>query len=350
MRFPWTRSTENYQDSSYTDGLVAALIRQVRGSTSKTLVSESGALESASGLVGRSFAAAGVTGDAMYTRALNPSIMELIGRAVVRRGEIVLYLDTSHDGLSLIPVSTHSVDGNFHPSSWSYDLSLPGPGQLTSVAPVQADGVLHFRMNCDPETPWRGRSPLTVARAVADLLSSVSNYLIEESNAPRGQFLATPVDGADETISELKADIKTAAGAVLMVESMTNDFDQGGRSAGEWKTQHFGPSLGAGTVETARMARSEALGALGLNESLFSAADSAALRESWRLALFSVIAPMGEIVQSELRAKLDPSVTLSWTELRASDLAGRARAFQSLVNGGMALDEATQVAGIMVTE
>ena len=98
------------------------------------------------------------------------------------------------------------------------------------------------------------------------------------------------------------------------------------------------------------MARSQALGALGLNEALFSGADSAALRESWRLALFSLIAPLGSLVESELRAKLDPSITLSWKELRASDLAGRARAFQSLVKGGKTVDEATQIAGLMVDD
>ena len=293
--------------------------------------------------------ACGVTGASMYANALTPQIMELIGRALVRRGDAIFYLDTS-DGLSLIPAQTHSIDGGYMPDSWVYDLTLAGPGQFTSIHPVEAAGVLHFRTNCDVESPWRGHAPLWIARAVADLLSASSNYLIEESGAPRGSFMPTPADGDDSTISELKADVKTAAGAMLFVESMQNDWDQGGKSAGDWKTQHFGPSVGTGMVEAAQIARSEAMAALGINEALFSAADSAALRESWRLALFSVIAPLGELVQSELRAKLDPSVTLSWTELRASDLAGRARAFQSLVNGGMDLAKASEIAGIMVTE
>ena len=76
----------------------------------------------------------------------------------------------------------------------------------------------------------------------------------------------------------------------------------------------------------------------------------AALREAWRLALFSLIAPLGHLVESELQIKIDPSISLSWVELRASDLAGRARAFQSLVNGGKTVDEATQIAGLMVEE
>ena len=74
------------------------------------------------------------------------------------------------------------------------------------------------------------------------------------------------------------------------------------------------------------------------------------MREAWRLALFSVLAPLGRLVESELQQKLDDQVSLSWQELRASDLSGRARAFQSMVGGGMAIAEAVAVAGLMVQE
>ena len=86
MKLPWTKSpTENYQDSSYTDALIAALTRQVRGRTAgAALTSETGALESAAGLVGRAFMACEVVWRCrMYTRALTPQVMELIGRALL---------------------------------------------------------------------------------------------------------------------------------------------------------------------------------------------------------------------------------------------------------------------------
>ena len=55
-------------------------------------------------------------------------------------------------------------------------------------------------------------------------------------------------------------------------------------------------------------------------------------------------------MESELQEKLEDTVTLSWQELRASDLSGRARAFQSMVGGGMAVDQAVAVAGLMVED
>ena len=59
---------------------------------------------------------------------------------------------------------------------------------------------------------------------------------------------------------------------------------------------------------------------------------------------------MGKMVESELRTKLDDEVSLSWQELRASDLSGRARPMQSMVNGGMSLADAVAVAGLMIED
>ena len=55
-------------------------------------------------------------------------------------------------------------------------------------------------------------------------------------------------------------------------------------------------------------------------------------------------------MESELKAKLEDSVTLSWQELRASDLSGRARAFQSMVGGGIDVEKAISIAGLMVED
>ena len=51
-----------------------------------------------------------------------------------------------------------------------------------------------------------------------------------------------------------------------------------------------------------------------------------------------------------MRAKLDDGVSINWDELRASDLSGRARAFQSMVGGGMPVADAVAIAGLMVDD
>ena len=67
------------------------------------------------------------------------------------------------------------------------------------------------------------------------------------------------------------------------------------------------------------------------------------------MALFGVLSPLGRLVQTELRGKLG-DVTLDWSELRASDLSGRARAFQSMVGAGMDVSKAAGLAGLMDSE
>ena len=54
---------------------------------------------------------------------------------------------------------------------------------------------------------------------------------------------------------------------------------------------------------------------------------------------------------TELAQKLDtPGLAFNFDRLFASDLSGRARAFQSMVGGGMAVDQAAGLAGLLVDD
>ena len=106
----------------------------------------------------------------------------------------------------------------------------------------------------------------------------------------------------------------------------------------------------ASLVELVSVASQEVYAACGFNTALWGGSQAASVREAWRLALFGVLSPLGRLVESELQEKLEDTVTLSWQELRASDLSGRAWAFQSMVGGGMAVAEAVSVAGLMVED
>ena len=92
----------------------------------------------------------------------------------------------------------------------------------------------------------------------------------------------------------------------------------------------------------------EVYAACGFNPSLFVSGDSASLRESWRLALFGVVSPLAVKVEAELTAKLETDVTLGFSEMKASDVQGRARAFQSMVGGGMEVERAVALSGLLM--
>ena len=74
--------------------------------------------------------------------------------------------------------------------------------------------------------------------------------------------------------------------------------------------------------------------------------DGTAQRESFRRFLVSTIRPVARIIETELRAKLDPAAALSFSELAASDLTGKARAIGSLVKAGMSIEDARAVASL----
>ena len=210
-----------------------------------------------------------------------------------------------------------------------------------------ASSVLHFRYACDSAKPWRGNSPLEVAALAGRLSAETVNQLADESGGPVGRLLGIPKDGDDDTVAALKTDIKNAKGRVALLES--GDWDNTGAGAVDLATKRFGAEPPASLVELLEVSSREVWAACGFNSALFEGSQAAAVRESWRLALFGVLSPLGRLVETELRAKLG-DVTLDWSELRASELSGRARAFQSMVGGGMPVADAVAIAGLMVDD
>ena len=214
---------------------------------------------------------------------------------------------------------------------------------------VPAASVLHFRYAADASTPWRGNGPVEVAALAGRLSAETVRALGDESSGPVGRLLGIPVDGADATVEGLKADIKNAAGRVALLE--TGDWgNAGGDAKVDLKAERFGAEPPASLVDLVDVSSREIYAACGFNAALWGGSQAASVREAWRLALFGVLSPLGRLVEAELKAKLDDEVSLTWTELRASDLSGRARAFQSMVGGGMDISKAIAVAGLMVED
>ena len=345
MKFwPFGNGKLETRDDSYSDVLIAALVARAQGK-SLTIPSATSALKACAGLTGRGFAAAEVTGPDSLTRALTPGCLELVGRSLIRRGQVVFLIDTQAGKLRLIPAETHDVEGGPFPEEWEYRLTLGGPSWTVTYDFVPAASVLHFRYAADASTPWRGNGPVEVAALAGRLSAETVRALGDESSGPVGRLLGIPVDGDDATVEGLKADIKNAAGRVALLE--TGDWNSaGGDAKVNLKAERFGPEPPDSMVELLSASSQEVYAACGLNGALWGAGDAASTREAWRLALFSVLSPLGQLVESELQDKLEDTVTLSWQELRASDLSGRARAFQSMVGGGMEVERAAGLAGL----
>ena len=87
---------------------------------------------------------------------------------------------------------------------------------------------------------------------------------------------------------------------------------------------------------------------LWYSPSLFSSdSGDSGQREGFRRFLHTTLQPLAKQVEAELSEKLDGDVKLDLSATFASDLSGRSRAFASMVNGGMSLEKAAGLAGLM---
>ena len=349
------RGIEDRQEGggSYTDALVSLIQSQAGGASA--LPTATAAFEAASGFVSRAFASADVTtADSRMAGILDAHTLSMIGRSLIRSGEFlgVIEMGMEDDIPRLAPAASWSVTGGANPASWIYRVSLAGPSQQTAII-IPANGVVHVRYAADAKTPWRGIGPLQSARLAGRLSAEVSNALADELAGPRGQLLPLPnVGGDDPAIDALKSDIKGLNGGLAFVESQADSFGSGPQSnpTSGWDSKRVGASIPAASIEAAKLAFGEVVAACGLSVALWDDSQGTGKREAYRQSLHSTIAPLGRIAAAELTAKLETDVQLDWTELRAGDVAGRARAMASMVKAGMDLAKAMALSGLMVSD
>ena len=350
MRWPWSK--RETRDSSFTDTLIAQIVSQASGAT-LAQPAATGALEASASIVARCFAAAVVSGPDHFVAALGPSTLSMIGRSLIRQGEVLFAIEVREGRVVLIPAASWDVSGGHDPASWTYRLTLGGPSRLTTLSPVPSEAMVHVRLQSDPEQPWKGVSPLASAAIAGRLSAETMQALADEASGPRGFLLPSPVDGGDPTVAALKSDIRTLRGKVALVESQSAGWAADGaqtRPKGDWEARRLGASPGAPLIEQADLASREVYSACGVPLGVVLDVEGTGQRESFRRLLHSTIMPLAKIVSEELSDKFEVPISLSFDGLFAADLAGRARAFQSLVNGGMDTSKAAGLAGLMQGE
>ena len=346
---------ENRAAQPFADAIVDAIIRSGSGTTSAD-PQALGALEVSAGLWARAFASAEISPRGPLTEALTPFHLALLGRELCRRGEAVLLISVSPEGrVNFSPAGSWDITGSYDPAGWVYRLDLFGPsGNVTRLS--EGPGVIHARYAVDPATPWKGRSPLEYARDTGNLGSYLEKRLGEEASGAVGSLIPIPADGGDNSDSDvlkgLKSDIGSSKGKTLLVETTAAGWGEGrGASPNQdWRPVRFGAnppeSLGKLRSDVSMMIFS----ACGVPPELAAVAQGTASREAWRRFLHGTIQPVSRLLETELSEKLELPVTLNFDSLMASDISGRARAFQSMVGGGMDLEKAATLAGLLIDD
>ena len=340
MRIPFFNRLEKRAEN-YTEAIIAQLI-----DTADTAIAPSGstaAEEVAIGLWGRAFASANVTPSGPIADALSPSVMQMVGRNLAEFGESLWEIEVEDGVLHLEHASDYTVTGM---REWLYDLTISYPGGIV-IRTLPAARVLHVRYAEDGDQPWKGIGPMQQASTTRRLVTNVETRLAEETSARSGYLIPVP-----EVTSSLQGDINKLKGKSVLVKSMADGWDQTTQAPkGDFESRRIGFS----PPQTIKPLRDDVgralLAAAGVPAALLGGSGASEARESYRQFLHGTVQPVAKLILGELREKLDsPDLNLDFDDLMASDIAGRARAFGVMVTGGMDLERAAGLSGLLAAE
>ena len=218
MRWPWERET---RQQAYGDAVVDLILSRAGGAATTADPLAIGAVEVAAGLWGRAFMAAAVLPNVGRLDAITPAVRELIGRQLVRRGEVLFLIEVQGGRLRLEPATTWTVTGGADPASWRYEVTRAGPSRTLTTRHVTAARVVHIRWGTAPERPWVGVGPLQAASLTAALAGKLENGVsLRKPNMAAGALIL-PVPGRRTRLSDqLQADLRSLKGQMVLVDSV----------------------------------------------------------------------------------------------------------------------------------
>ena len=345
---------------SATEIALEALQREARGA--RAVDSAALALSQACiGLWERAIASASIAGG-MAIDPVTPPVLALTGRMLATRGNALFVIEAvPGSGIRLHPVSSWDPRGGYRPESRRYYVTLSGPNGTISYN-VHGDSVLHFKTGASDAEWWRGRGPLYRASGTAALAARLEKQMQDEAKIPVSRIVPfstkTPIqteaaEGADLDNPTVEA-IKRGGIAIVQGPPAGGGFDQ-------TPAARFAPQrMGAHPAETVPTLRSdvgqEICAAFGVPPAVLisgTGTDGAAQRESWRRFWLGTVAPLGRMIQGELRAKLDTGAMVTFEALAAADEDGRSRAISRraaaakvFTDMGFERDRALALAGI----
>ena len=333
MRFPWTKTPET-RESSYSDAVLALLQSQAEGASD--IATGSTAVETACrGLWARAFAVADVQPQTPATMALTATVLSLMAESLFDRGQSIWSIDVADGMVKLMRATDWDVR-----ESW-YRVTHTTPDNVRT-AYLRPESVIDLKISAPIGQPWEGAAPVSAQSATtAQLMATLEQRLAQEVAGTIGH-VCCPMPTVDGSTEKLQADIPKLKGRTVMVPSTAGNWDQGPQRAAprsDWQPQRLGAQPPPELIRLRADVGADIAAAAGVPPALLSnISDGTARRESFRFFLHTSVQPIAALILPELREKLDePNLSISFDRLFAGDLSGRARAFQSMVGGGMEL-------------
>lgn len=327
--WPKKEATEQVEQRNYTQLVTADIEAAARGITIPSI------FHVAAMVVANAFAVARVEGD---NPDVTPDILADVGRDLILQGDSLLLIESGE----LKPIISYSIT-----PKGSYKVTVAGRKGMNTYP---ARRIVHVRYMMNKNT-LRGISPANMIPTIRDTLINMESSFEQEAGTPNGYLIPIPNDGDDAQLEGLRDTISQLNGRVALVKSTSGGWEQGRDYAPrrDFMAQHLGPQFGEWNLMQYQYANQLVLSTIGIPVELIMGGDGGGQRESWRRFLHGTINPLAmRIVSAFKRVGID--VSINFDDLFASDITGRARAFGSLVQGGMDVAEAASITGIIQEE
>ena len=334
---------------NYTSQVVAALQAAVAGDSGDPYGLST--VQACAGLWARSMAMATIDPDNNITNLVNPIVMYNMGRQLLLTGECVYIIRIDNNGqLQLINCQDFDISGGL---DWRYKCTVGGPTTNTTFSLPQ-ESVIHVRINTHASEPHKGISPVMLPFTSVKFAAELDQMLKDEAAGNHGYVIPAPTEGmSEDDLRDLKSDLTNIGGKTLLVPTMQRGWSDQNSSPGanNWAPRHIGFNPEDGIVNMHKAISVNIIGSCGVPpELLVGGADGTGRREAWRQFLHGTIQPIADVISVELSNKLDQNITLSFDRLFASDVQGRARAFNSLTSGGLSVQDAARATGVSYSE
>ena len=272
-------------------------------------------------------------------------MLDSIGRALCRSGESLHVIDIRSGRVLLTPCASWDVLGSDDPSTWLYRVTLNGPTTSRTIT-LPAASLVHCRYSPSPAAPWRGRSPVQLAIDTARAAGLLETATAGELNFVQQQVLSPRRSSSDYQ----PADTLNPETIDKIVKAFSSHLNTGAFVIpADVQAQRLGPEPPDSFALLRDRLENSLLSLHGIPPALLAPRGTGtAMRESFRQVLHSLLRPLGALVVEELREKLHPAAGLDFSALRAGDIAGTARALNSLTLAGLTVQAAAAVVGLDV--
>ena len=329
--------------ASYHDSITELLLRAASGGDSDA--TQTAAAEFAISLVSRCFSVAELSPSTPY---VTPGYLADVARRLMTNGNAVSAIQVHIGQVTLLPTSGFDIRGGPNPSSWYYNLDLPGPTRRESQV-LPSASVIHGRINVGPTQPWLGISALVHAGVSAKAIANLENRLSQEASSRVGYNLLHSSDLTTSQISALKTSLDQMAGNIGLMRSQSNSFDSRGAVGGsaDGTARRLGMDYPEGNIKVRRDLAMDVVAALGVPPMLFDAQTGTAAQEGYRQFYASTLEPYAMQFAHELGEKLErPGLRLMLDRVAASDIVRRATGFAKLIEAEIPELEARRIAGV----